>query len=203
MTNKTDMADKKLVARCLAGEDEFLELFVRTFSNLVYLTVQYTLKSKHAAYSQSDVEDLHNTVFVKLFEKKCRKLAQFKGKNGCSLRSWVRIIAARTVIDFLRNKDRDAISRQHEFVAIDELSDLAANVSDPFTVLAKIDQTRMLQDCMHKLKPRERLLLKLHVFRNLPIRQTAQLMGITENNAYTIKHRTIKRLRELMNMLKN
>ncbi len=198
-----ELSDQTLIAKCLAGDDEFLERFVKKFSDPVYLTVQYTLKSKNAAFSRSDVEDLHNTVFVKLLDKKCRKLRQFQGHNGCSLLSWVRLIAARTVIDFLRSKSRDAICCQQANVSIDTLSDLSADASNLFDLLEKSDQARILQDCMEKLKPRERLLLKLHAFRDLSIRQTARLMGITETNAYAIKHRAIKSLRERMKMYKN
>jgi RNA polymerase sigma-70 factor (ECF subfamily) len=198
-----ELSDQTLIAKCLAGEDEFLERFVRKFSDPVYLTVQYTLRSKNAAFSRSDVEDLHNTVFVNLFDKKCKKLAQFQGNNGCSLLTWIRLIAARTVIDFLRRKGRDAICCQQTNISIDALSDFCAGASNQFDLLEQRDQVRILKDSMEKLKPREQLLLRLHTFRDLSIRQTARLMGITETNAYAIKHRAIKRLRERMKMYKN
>ena len=94
--------DRELLSKCVSGDRTASEMLVRRFSDLVYRAVQYTLMAKHVSFNRHDLEDLHNTVFLRLFEQGCKKLRQYQGKNGCSLASWIRMIAVRTVLDHLR-----------------------------------------------------------------------------------------------------
>ena len=100
------LTDQALLAGCISGNRLTQEALVKQFSNLVYTSVQYILRARNISYCRSDLEDLHNTIFVTLFEKGCKKLRQYKGKNGCSLASWIRLIAIRTVLDHLRKAER-------------------------------------------------------------------------------------------------
>ncbi len=93
--------EKDLLIGCFNGDRHAQGDFVTRFSDLVYHTVLNTLKAKAVDCQTQDVEDLHQTVFMRLLEKRCRRLRQFRGKNGCSLRSWVRMITVHAVIDHL------------------------------------------------------------------------------------------------------
>ena len=66
--------DKRLLSRCIAGDKKARDTFVKTFSDFIYRSIQYTLAGRHVNFSASDVEDLHNTVFLNLFENQCHKL---------------------------------------------------------------------------------------------------------------------------------
>jgi DNA-directed RNA polymerase specialized sigma24 family protein len=48
-------------------------------------------------------------LFHSLLPEHCQKLRQFKGDHGCSLASWLRIIVARQVIDYLRKQSFPAV----------------------------------------------------------------------------------------------
>ena len=100
-------ADRQILKRCISGEKRAQEEFVMRFSNPVYQCIQFTLKAKQIPFSRQDLEDLHNTVFLNLFDKRCKKLRQYKGKNGCSVFSWIRLITVRTVIDYIRKAGLD------------------------------------------------------------------------------------------------
>ena len=90
--------DRELISGCVEQDRAALEELVIKFSDPVYRTIQYTCRARNISCSMQDVEDLHNSVFVSLFENRCKKLGQFKGKNGCSLYTWIRIITVRMVI---------------------------------------------------------------------------------------------------------
>jgi DNA-directed RNA polymerase specialized sigma24 family protein len=121
--------DRELVSQCLAGHRKAAEMLVRRFSDLVYRSVQYALIARHLPFSRHDLEDLHSTIFLRLFEHGCRKLRQYEGRNGCSLASWVRIVAVRAVLDHLREKGVDALSWRERKVPLERLPELAEDLA--------------------------------------------------------------------------
>jgi RNA polymerase sigma factor (sigma-70 family) len=198
MEPMANWTDSELFAGCIAGNKKAQESFVRQFSDLVYRSVHYALRSRGAGYSRQDVEDLHNTVFVKVLEKRCRKLRQYKGKNGCSIASWIRLITVRIVLDYLRKSRTDALTQPERILPLDSMANLVGDVPEPWRVMDHKEQRRLLKDALDDLLPRDRLFLKLHCIEGLSIGDVAGLMRLSESNAYSLKHRAIKRLREKM-----
>jgi len=113
--------DRRLLSKIISGDGKASEDFVRRFSNLVYRAIRYTLVTKHIIFSTQDLEDLHNTVFLNFFEQGCKKLRQYEGKNGCSLGTWIRIVAVRIVLNHLRKKGVDALTWEKKRTALDEI----------------------------------------------------------------------------------
>jgi RNA polymerase sigma-70 factor, ECF subfamily len=191
-----DLNDKDLIAGCVSGRNNALEELVSRYSDPVYRVVQYTFKARNISYSQQDLEDLHNTVFLDLFEKQCRKLRQYKGKNGCSLHSWIRMITVRTVIDHLRKGGVDALGWQKNDLPDEFVESLRPEQPQPWADIDRADQWSLVQNGMKDLLPRDRLFLKLHFLERLSIGEVAEIMGLSESNAHSLKHRAIKRLKE-------
>ena len=187
--------DRRLIAECVSGDRAASEVFVRRFSNLVYKAVLYTLRTRHVAYHEQDLEDLHNTIFLKLFEQGCKKLRQYEGRNGCSLASWIRIVAVRTVLNHIRKKGVDAIRWRQKRVPLDEMPEVRGNLAETWDLMDEADRKRMVQDGIRNLPPRDRLFMKLHFDEGLPMEEIATALQISVQNAYTIKHRAIQKLR--------
>ncbi len=190
------VTDQEILEGCIAGNSEAIEAFVKRFSDFVYRSIQHALTVKDISFNRTDLEDLHNTIFVKLLEKRCRKLRQYKGKRGCSLLSWIRLIAVRTIIDNLRKTNTDVLTRKGQAVFLDTLADIKGEEPEPWVLMDKDTQVRLVREGLRSLQPRDRLLLKLHFIEELPIQKVAGIMSISEGNAYTIKHRAIKRLQD-------
>lgn len=193
-----DHADQELLAGCFKGEGRAQEAFVLRFSNLVYMTVQQSFRTREVSVGRDDVEDLHNAIFVKLLERRCRKLRQYTGKNGCSLASWVRLISVRTVIDHLRRRG-DALSRTSRLAALDDLEALADGGTESWRLVDRAEKMRLIEQALALLRPREQLFVRLHFLRGLPLKEVAGILSVSDNNAYSIKHRTMKRLKALLN----
>ena len=193
--NHSFQEDRDLLSECLSGNRKASETLVRRFSDLVYRSVQYTLITRHVPFNKQDLEDLHNTVFLRLFEKRCRKLRQYEGKNGCTLASWIRMIAVRTVLDHLRKKGVDAMVWQEKCIPLEALPELRSDEVEFGDQIEKAEQGRLLQEAMQKLLPRDRMFMKLHFNHGLSIGEVAEIMQLSISNAYTLKHRTIQRLK--------
>ena len=198
MDNDSNNSDSQILAGCISGDRTSQETFVRKFSDPVYRTIQYTLKNKNIHLNEFDIDDLHNTVFIQLFEKKCKKLSMFEGKNGCSLFSWIRLITVRIVIDHIRKKFTDPVFLQKKSFTPDAMNELIGKELTPIALVEKAEQCRILEEGMNELQPRDRLLLKLHCLEGIAIGETARIIGISINNAYTLKNRAIDRLRSFI-----
>ncbi|MCU0596006.1 MAG: sigma-70 family RNA polymerase sigma factor [Desulfobacterota bacterium] len=168
---------------------------VRRFSNTVYATILHTLRARAVYYNTQDIEDLHHTVLLSLFDQGCRKLKQYQGKNGCSLASWIRVVTLRTVLNYLRKKGMDAPSWQKKKIPFEEMETLHGGNEDPLTLMEQKEQERLVENGIQLLTPRDRLFMKLHFRLGLPMEEVARAMEISVDNAYTIKHRSVERLR--------
>ena len=187
--------DRDLLAGCFAGDSEAAETLVRQFSNLVYKAIQHTLIVKHVSFNKEDLEDFHNTVFLRLFEHGCKKLKQYQGKNGCSLATWINLITVRTVLDHLRKKGVDSIARRDTQITLDEVYGLKGDECDGLALLERAEKEQLLREGMQNLPPRDRLFMKLHFDQGLSVAEVAAAMQVSVKNVYTIKHRAIQRLK--------
>jgi RNA polymerase sigma factor (sigma-70 family) len=188
-------SDKEVLDGCLSCVPAMQEIFVRRFSRLVFSSIQGVVKVKAAGLSQQDIEDLHNTVFVQLFERRCRKLRLYTGKNGCSLATWIRMITVRTVLDHLRLA-RDVMCRTECCIAMEELvQELISEQDSPHTILEAKEQQLLIEKGLQSLEPRDQLVIRLHCLDEQPLCRIATILKVTESNVHSIKHRAIKRLK--------
>ena len=190
--------DRHLLSRCLDGDREASELFVRRFSVLIYHSVRQTLAAKDISFSNEDLEDLHNTIFLHLFENRCRKLSQYQGKNGASLASWLKVVSVRTVLTHIKGSAHRA-SSQNRQISFENLSDQDREALGPLASMEKAEQQRLLQSAIQLLSPRNRLFIRLFFEECLPIEEVAGALGISIQNAYTVKHRAVQKLRSYLN----
>ncbi len=187
--------DRHLLSECFSGDMEASETLVRQFSGLVWRAIQYTFWVKHLSFNRQDLEDLHNTVFLQLFEQGCKKLRQYQGRNGCSLASWIRLVTVRIVLNHIRKKGVDAMVWQEKRIPLEEAPGLKGDEMEAWAVMEQAEREHLLQDAMRMLSSRERLFVKLHFDQGLPIAEVAATMQISTDNAYTVKHRAIQRLK--------
>ena len=193
--NHSIKEDQQLLFRCLSGDKTASEDLVRRFSDLVYRSVQYTLMARQVPFNRFDLEDLHHTVFLKLFDQNHKKLRQYQGKNGCSLASWIRMITVRTVLDTLRKKGVDSMGWQNKRIPLEQSPELKAERDDTGALYEKSEQRRSLREGITKLAPRDKLFVQLHFERGLSLTEIADIMNLTIGSTYTLKHRAIQRLK--------
>ena len=196
-SDQNSKSDADLLSGCLNGDSSCRQAFVRRFSNLVFATIQRTAKVKNAHLSQQDIEDLHQTAFLQLFESGCRKLRRYKGKRGCTLASWIRMLTSRIVLDHLR-RGSDALAHRHQTVALEFLSDLNAPGPSPLSQLTAAEQRGQLAWGLKQLKARDQLVIRMHCLEGQPLPKIAQAIGISDKNIHSVKHRAIQRLKSVI-----
>jgi len=190
--------DRQLIAKCLSGDRGAWETLVRRFSNLVYQTVRNTFLTKQIPFNKQDLEDFHNTVFLRLFEQGCAKLKLYQGRNGCTLASWIRIVTVRIVLNHLRKKGVDGPLWEKKKTPVEELSWLRGEDQGPLALMESAEQEKLVHEGMESLAPRDRLFMKLHVDQGLAVEEVADAMQISVQNAYVVKHRAVERLKSYL-----
>jgi len=72
---------------------------------------------------------------------------------------------------------------------------LKAQQANALELLERAQQEQLLRDAVQYLPPRDRLFMRLHFEKDLPVAQVAAAMKLSSNAAYTVKHRVIKKLK--------
>jgi len=190
--------DRRLISECLSGDRGAWGTVVRRFSNLVYQAARTTFIAKQTPFSRQDLEDLHNTVFLGLFEQDCAKLRLYQGRNGCTLASWIRIVTVRTVLNHIRKKGVDEPLWEKKKTPIDELPWLRGEDKGPLALMERAEQEKLVHEGMESLAPRDRLFMKLHIDQGLPMEQVAEALQISVQNAHVVKHRAVEKLKSYL-----
>jgi len=181
--------EKTLLARCLRGEKAAWDEFVQQYSALVYHTINRTLALHHTESRGETVEDLYQEFFVALLKNGCKKLSQFRGDRGCSLASWLRVVAARLTIGSLRQQRRPTV---------DVSENLASDEPTAADALIARETEAALAAVLATLSGRDRLLIELHYQRGLPAEKVARLLKTSPPALYTQKSRLLDKLREIL-----
>lgn len=195
-------AEQALLARCVEGDRAAWRQFVTQYTRYVYHLIRATAQRHQASLSEDAVADLHNDLFLALLEDDHRRLRAYEGKNGCSVRSWIRIITIRRTLDHLRRRrpmlslDADADESAQHRPYVPEPVDPGPS---PLAALIERDAQRRrggLAKLAGGLSPRDQLLLTLIYDRRMPAPEIATVLNVSVGAIYTRKNRLIQRLRD-------
>ena len=192
------LTDEELLAECIEGVRPAWVAFVSRFTRYVYYLIQVTGRKHCVALSQDDVNDLHNELFLALLEDDRRRLRSFKGENGCSARSWVRIITIRRTIDSLR-KRRGHLSldvSQDDQGPKFQLIDGAETPLERLLSQERNEKKTKLRTLTDTLSQTDRLLLEMVYLRRMSADEIALALNLKKGAVYTRKSRLIQKLHE-------
>ena len=181
--------EKTLIDGCLLGEKTAWDAFVQQYSNLVYHTIRKTLTLQHAESRDDAVDDLYQEFFVSLLKDNCKKLSQFRGDGGCTLASWLRVVASRLTIDFLRKQPAPTVEVTEAF---------ASDEADTSNSLIDREKEMSLSQALDGLSPRDRLIIQLSFRQALPPEEIAAILKMSLGAVYTQKSRVLDKLREVL-----
>jgi RNA polymerase sigma-70 factor, ECF subfamily len=165
--------DVALVARARSGDERAFETLVERHQRMIYTAALRMLHDHDAA------DEATQLTFVRAFER----LASFRG--DASVGTWLHRIAMNACRDLLRAR-RDLVDI--ESVPEDRLPSTSADTGGDPRLRDRLG--RLVAD----LPPRQRSVLSLRVFADLPFGEIARAEGITENAAKVSFHHAVRRL---------
>lgn len=170
------LSEHSIIKSCKKGElEEFAKLY-DAYVEKIYRFIFYKTSHKETA------EDLTSDTFVKALEN----ISSFEAKKG-TFQAWLFTIARNTVIDYYRSKSN--------LVNVEDVWGLGQS-DNLLRGLAAKEDLRRVREYLSKLSARQREIVFLRVWEDMPYKQIAEIMQETEVNCKMIFSRTIKRMRD-------
>jgi len=190
------MNDLELLQRCLKGDKQSWDEFILRYSRLIYNYIHSVLAVHGRVVPADQIEDIFQDLFYSLVKDNCRKLATYRGKNGCSLASWLRQVTINFTIDYLR-KLRPQVSidacDQDGFSLGELLADMAPGAVE---FLSDQDKRMTLRECISLLESAEQYFLELFLNRELTLDEMKDYLKINRGAVDMRKGRILDKLQE-------
>ncbi|MBM3245796.1 MAG: sigma-70 family RNA polymerase sigma factor [Candidatus Omnitrophica bacterium] len=190
------MDDLEFVQRCVAADKKSWDEFVNKYSRLIYNYIHSVLKIKGYPATEEAVNDLFQEIILALVKDNFKRLRTFKGRNGCSLASWLRQVSVNFTIDYIRRL-KPAVSIDEEDGAELSLREILPDESAGIrVVLSHKERLLRLAECVEALGRDDKYFLELHINRGLALEDLMGHLRVSRGAIDMRKSRLMERLRE-------
>ena len=174
--------DQPLINRTLNGDIGAFTVLVDRYKYMVFTLAMRMVKNREEA------EEIAQDVFLKAYNG----LKGFKG--GAKFSTWVYKIAYYRSLDYIKKAGRSI-----ETVSIDALSDkYLGEEENVVSRLEQSEQSEAIKDTLRLLPGDDGVLITLHYYEELTIREISGILGVNENNVKVKLFRARKRLMHLL-----
>lgn len=192
-TPSAEPDDLELLHRVLAEEVGAFEAFYVRFRNLILACASRVCARAGVRLQADDLSDLVSEVTLNMVAHDYRRLRLYRVDGGCSVSSWVGVIASSTAHDFLRKERR----RRLDPMLDTELERLAAPVEGPDHDLIDRQQRQFVDDALSNFSARDRRFVELYFVEALDPETIAERMNVSVSTVYSKKAKIKTRLRAL------
>jgi RNA polymerase sigma-70 factor (ECF subfamily) len=176
-------SDEEVVARVRAGDTALFELIMRRYNQRLYRIARAVLRD------DAEAEDVMQDAYVRAYQH----LEQFAGRSPFS--AWLIRIAVNEALARLRSRHRtdqlDESEQDGEFVMT-----VAESSSDPEQNASRAELGRLLEEAVLGLPQQLRTVVVLRDVEDMSTSETAEALGISEENVKVRLHRGRTLLRE-------
>jgi RNA polymerase sigma-70 factor, ECF subfamily len=166
------MSDNEIVQLVLAGDRKAFRTIAEKYQGMVFRTCIGFVHNKE------DAEDITQDVLVNVYQA----LGSFKSQSAFS--TWVYRISINASLNFIRNKSKRSIFQRIEtvfgFDKPKELKHLTSDADNPEQILINKEHSERLNKALDSLTENQRIAFTLSKYDDLPQREIAQIMNITE-----------------------
>lgn len=157
------MNDGELIHSILQGNQRDYERLIQKYHPNVFRTAMGLLHNKE------DAEELTQDVFIKVYQS----LSTFAGKAAFS--TWLYRITVNTGLTYLRKKKRQRI-----WVSLSSLFQQPSADKQPEVLVTEKSEREIIQQAIESLQQKQRIAFVLAKYEELPQKQVALVMGISE-----------------------
>ncbi len=190
------MNDLELLQSCLKANKQAWAEFILRYSRLIYNYIHSVLSVNGHSASAEQLEDIFQEILHSLIKDNYRKLSTYRGKNGCSLASWLRQVTVNYTIDYLRKfKPIASLDARNDegFSLADTLVDQSPGAAE---FLSDRDKRRALTECIDRLDSDEQYFLELFLNRGLTLEEIREHFKIDRGAVDMRKSRILQKLQE-------
>jgi RNA polymerase sigma-70 factor (ECF subfamily) len=174
--------DEYYIQQTLKGNVNAYAFLVEKYKHMVFTLTIRIVKNREEA------EEISQDVFVKVY----KNLENFKGDSKFS--TWIYKIAYYASLDVLkRNKRQISLENIDTFKERD-----LGNTDDSIKYIHERERKKIINDALLKLGEDERVIITLYYFEELPIKEIAKVVDLSEDNIKIKLFRSRKKLAELL-----
>ena len=167
--------DAELVSRFRDGDRAAFDELVRRYQRPIYhLALRYVKNG-------DDAKDIAQRAFVRAFQG----VGRLRGE--ASFKAWLYKIAVNLALNHVRDRAKLRPAEEAGDLAVEAIG--SARLDDA-------DARRAVLAALDGLPPKQRMVLELRVFEELPFREVAEAAGCTENAAKVSFHHAVTKLRQ-------
>lgn len=185
----TERSSEAAVIRAAqAGDSEAFEQLVRSYDQPVLRMALNLLRSPE------DARDVYQEAFLRVY----RNLPKFR--FDCSFSTWLYRIVANLCLDQLRKRKvrkeegGNIETQRGEVNRFEFLAENRADV-DPQRRLMSAEVQNRIQEVLHRLTSRERLVFEMRHYQGMRLRAIGEALGITEEAAKNCLFRATQKMR--------
>ncbi|MBI4510480.1 MAG: sigma-70 family RNA polymerase sigma factor [Deltaproteobacteria bacterium] len=169
-------SDEPLIDRFLKGDMAAFDELVRKYQRPLYgLAMRYVRDA-------DDAKDVSQKAFVRAFES----LSKFR--QASTFRTWLYRITVNLALNHVRDR------KPNDPVAAEQLA------AEPcvYERASEKESKQRLRAALESLPQKQRLVVELRIYEELPFCEVAEIAGCSENAAKVNFHHAVKKLREAM-----
>lgn len=190
------MSDLKFAQSCVKGDKQAWAEFLSRYSHLIYNYIYSVLKVKGRNFSVDQVEDIYQEVFHVLIKDNYKKLSTYRGKNNCSLGSWLRQVTINFTISYLRRL-KPVVSLDTENEEGFSLKDTMASLSTgAIEFLNDQDRRKTLYECIDLLGIDEQYFMELFLKQGLSLELIKEHLKLNRGAVDMRRSRIFTKLRD-------
>ncbi len=176
--------DQSYIDKAVTGDTHAFAVLVNRYKYMVFTLAMKVLKNREEA------EEVSQDVFVKMYQA----LQTFKGDSKFS--TWLYKIAYHRSLDYLKKQGRNLTT-----TSLDEFTEQQIpSLENTLAVLEAKERKTMLKNAMNQLQEEDSIVLTLHYFEELSLKEISKIIGVEAN---TVKVRLFRSRKRLAAILKN
>jgi RNA polymerase sigma-70 factor (ECF subfamily) len=175
-----DAEDRALVEAFKGGEESAFTALVIKYREAVYRIARRMLRS------HEDASDVAQEVFIRVH----RSLPRFEARS--SLKTWLYRITVNLSLD------RSARGSRFVLSGLRELEWEPSSEQDPAVTAVDKELGRVIQAAVDELPPRQRAMMQLRLYQDLPYAEIARIMGCAEGTVKATMFAGMAKLRKAL-----
>lgn len=188
-----ELNDLGLLTRVIAGDELAFEVFHQRFRGLMVACISRVAVRSGVRLKAEDLNDVLAEVSLNLVAHDYRRLRLYRTDGGCSVSSWIGVIASSTAHDHLRKARRHRLDPMLDA----ELERVAPSVEGPDSEMIDREQRSFVDQALSGFSSRDRRFVELYFLDAMDPEAIAVQMGVSVSTVYSKKAKIKTRLRSL------
>ena len=168
--------EKEILHECLINGNK--EIIVEIFWDLIHIVVNKKLNDYYCQYNllytKSNVDGIVNEVFIRLFDRNCKRLRLYDPNNSLDLKGWIILIANQAVINAVKKADPLAFGKANKKISYDEMLGEIKDEEESI-IIEQDEEKELLKNKIKELRPRYKLILTLYYYDEVPMKEISEI----------------------------